>query len=61
MQETVIDQDKAAHRYESIPIKAEDEIRSGKSEDENETHEKTINYGYHPIIDFFGNFRFDKA
>ena len=22
---------------------------------------KAINYGYHPIIDFFGNFRFDTA
>ena len=30
---------------------------------EKNTNEKdsSVNYGYHPIIDFFGNFRFDTA
>lgn len=81
----VIDEDTAAHRYETIPISRSDsdEIRSGKSElgddvveeidrpditlpkveNDKDGNEKkqSINYGYHPIIDFFGNFRFDTA
>ena len=28
---------------------------------EQDENEESINYGYHPIIDFFGNFRFDAA
>ena len=28
---------------------------------EDNTSKTSINYGYHPIIDFFGNFRFDTA
>ena len=30
-------------------------------EEESSTKDQSVNYGYHPIIDFFGNFRFDTA
>lgn len=66
------DKDTAAHRYETIELsKAEDLKRQSKSQEEDEeeivakTHDEksssSINYGYHPIIDFFGNFRFEAA
>ncbi len=32
-----------------------------KTEEGSEKKQQSINYGYHPIIDFFGNFRFDSA
>ena len=87
---SVLDQDQAAHRYEDIPIAAEqrksalkaeklqskslDDITSEsemieekevtnakKVENEEKSKDPSVNYGYHPIIDFFGNFRFDTA
>ena len=30
-------------------------------ENSNNEKDSSVNYGYHPIIDFFGNFRFDTA
>ena len=30
-------------------------------EDDTKNEKDSVNYGYHPIIDFFGNFRFDTA
>ena len=65
----------ASHRYESIPVERSgrsggdegqeelpslDDIKDAKLPEVAEDHsKKSINYGYHPIIDFFGNFRFD--
>ena len=87
---SVLDQDEAAHRYEDIPIAAEqrksanlkaeklqskslddltseselieEEDKNAKRDEEEEnSKDSSVNYGYHPIIDFFGNFRFDTA
>ena len=39
-----------------------EEIKVEKSEESTTKDQKSsVNYGYHPIIDFFGNFRFDTA
>ena len=39
-----------------------DDVKNIKLPDVKEDDsKKSINYGYHPIIDFFGNFRFDTA
>lgn len=77
--ETVVrpDDDVAAYRYETIPIKNEgsyqddmiseaktfgdvDDIVLPEGVDDDDAGD-SVNYGYHPIIDFFGNFRFDAA
>lgn len=87
---SVLDQDQAAHRYEDIPIAAEqrksalkaeklqsksldditpeseiieeqEDTNAKKVENEEKSKDSSVNYGYHPIIDFFGNFRFDTA
>ena len=38
-------------------------IENTDNNEQNSNNEKdsSVNYGYHPIIDFFGNFRFDTA
>ena len=37
------------------------EVEKKTEEEEESTKDQSVNYGYHPIIDFFGNFRFDTA
>ena len=32
-----------------------------KNVEKSNEKDSSVNYGYHPIIDFFGNFRFDTA
>ena len=51
---------------EGIELPQEDiEIKKTEKEDTSASSTKdqtsSVNYGYHPIIDFFGNFRFDTA
>lgn len=37
------------------------EKKTEVEEESSSTKDQSVNYGYHPIIDFFGNFRFDTA
>ena len=51
---------------EGIELSAEEEITKVEKKTDEEsssssTKDQSVNYGYHPIIDFFGNFRFDTA
>ena len=47
---------------ETEPAPSLDDIKDIKlPKVEQDESKKSINYGYHPIIDFFGNFRFDTA
>lgn len=63
--ETVVaklDEDEAAHKYESIPIEAKsNDEEKDQQEPISSRTSKPVNYGYHPIIDFFDRYRFDAA
>lgn len=54
---------KSGEGLDKIESKAIDEGVEIPEETVHQTKDKTssVNYGYHPIIDFFGNFRFDTA
>ena len=42
-------------------IEEKEVTNAKKVENEEKSKDPSVNYGYHPIIDFFGNFRFDTA